>query len=275
MVRTSSVTADPDDIQALVDETIRFLTVRPEGDCWVGDTPLWFGDQLFGGFLVAQAVHAATRSAPEGKRIHSLHAYFLRPARAAQPLFYRVTTLREGRTLTTRSVEATQGDASVFSMTCSFSADTEGYEYELPLGREARGPNDVPQTQGPGAWIAADVGPTPPGPDGTRRSTHRHWFRMPGTLPDDPHIHAALLAFATDWTGIGGRPLHLEGDTTGMVSLDHAVWFHRPARADAWHLYDVHSLINTGGRGVLRGTIHDVDRRIAVSVAQEMLLRRI
>ena len=98
---------------------------------------------------------------------------------------------------------------------------------------------------------------------------------MPGVLPDDPHIHAALVAFATDWTGIGGRPLHLEGDTTGMVSLDHAVWFHRPARADAWHLYDVHSLINTGGRGVLRGTIHDVDRRIAVSVAQEMLLRPI
>jgi acyl-CoA thioesterase-2 len=96
---------------------------------------------------------------------------------------------------------------------------------------------------------------------------------MPGTLPDDPHLHAALIAFATDWTGTGGRPLRLDGDITGMVSLDHAVWFHRPARADAWHLYDVHSLVNAGGRGVLRGTMHDVERHIVASVAQEMRLR--
>jgi acyl-CoA thioesterase-2 len=255
------------------DETIRFLTVRPEGDHWIGDAPAWFGEYLFGGFLIAQAVYAATRNAPNGTRIHSLHAYFLRPARAAEPLCYRVTTLREGRTFTTRSVEAEQGNAAVYSMTCSFSADTDGYEYELPLGREAPGHDEVRRSQGPGPWIAADVGPTPPAPDGTRQSTHRHWFRMPGTLPDDPHLHAALIAFATDWTGTGGRPLHLDGDITGMMSLDHAVWFHRPARADAWHLYDVHSLVNAGGRGVLRGTMHDVERHIVVSVAQEMRLR--
>ena len=81
------------------------------------------------------------------------------------------------------------------------------------------------------------------------------WFRVPAALPDDEHLHTALLGFATDWTGIGGRPLHLDGDTQGMVSLDHAVWFHRPARADDWLFYDVHSLVNVGGRGLLRGTI--------------------
>src|SRR2546423_446725 len=73
--------------------------------------------------------------------------------------------------------------------------------------------------------------------------------------------------------GTGGRPLHLEGDVTGMVSIDHAAWFHRPLRADEWLFYDVHSLVNTGGRGVLRGTMYGPDRHVAVSVAQEMLLR--
>jgi acyl-CoA thioesterase-2 len=92
-------------------------------------------------------------------------------------------------------------------------------------------------------------------------------------LPDDPHLHAALIAFVTDITGTGGRPLHLEGDVTGMVSIDHAAWFHRPLRADEWLFYDVHSLVNTAGRGVLRGTMYGPDRCVAVSVAQEMLLR--
>jgi acyl-CoA thioesterase-2 len=261
--------------QASVDELIDYVTVRPQGDGWVGNTPRWFSDTVFGGFLIAQAVHAATQTAPEGKRIHSLHAYFIRPARAASPLSYRVRAVRDGRTFATRAVQAQQGAAAVLMMMCSFTADTEGYEYELALGRDAPPPDDLPRATGPAPWLAAEVGPTPPAPDGTRQSTHRHWFRMPGTLGNDPNVHAALIAYATDWTGIGGRPLHLEGDITGMVSLDHAVWFHRPARADEWHLYDVHSLINTMGRGVLRGTMHDRDRHIVASVAQEMLLRPI
>jgi acyl-CoA thioesterase II len=86
------------------------------------------------------------------------------------------------------------------------------------------------------------------------------------------HLHTALLGFATDWTGIGGRPLHLEGDTTGMVSLDHSAWFHRPARADEWLYYDVTSLVNAGGRGFLRGVMRDADGRVVASLAQEMRL---
>ena len=98
------------------------------------------------------------------------------------------------------------------------------------------------------------------------------WFRVPSELPDDEHLHAALLGFATDWTGIGGRPLHLEGDTQGMVSLDHAAWFHRPARADEWLFYDVHSLVNAGGRGLLRGVMRDTEGRVVISAVQEMRL---
>ena len=98
------------------------------------------------------------------------------------------------------------------------------------------------------------------------------WFRIPERLPDDPHLHTALLGYATDWTGIGGRPLHLEGDIAGMVSLDHAAWFHRPARADEWLYYDVTSLVNAGGRGLLQGVMRDLDGRVVASLTQEMRL---
>ena len=123
-----------------------------------------------------------------------------------------------------------------------------------------------------GPWDVRWLGPSPLRPNGTREATHRHWFRLPRALGDDPHLHTALLGYATDWTGIGGRPLHLEGDTTGMISLDHAAWFHRPARADEWLLQDVQSLVNAGGRGTLRGVIRTTNGQIVASMAQEMLL---
>jgi acyl-CoA thioesterase II len=261
------------DIESIVEETIEYVTVRPDGDGWIGDAPDWFGDVLFGGFVISQAVHAATRTAPDGGRIHSLHGYFLRPVVAGLPLSYRAVPLREGRTFVMRQLEAVQDGKPVFSMMYSFTADTDGYEYELPMAPRIPPPEELATEIGPGPWEAAWLGPTPPAADGTRLSTHRAWSRIPVALPDDPHLHAALIAFVTDITGTGGRPLHLEGDVTGMVSIDHAAWFHRPLRADEWLFYDVHALVNTGGRGVLRGTMYGSDRHVAVSVAQEMLLR--
>jgi acyl-CoA thioesterase-2 len=263
------------DVEAVLADTLEFLSVRPEGegaDAWVGNAPDWFGDHLFGGFVIAQAIVAATRNAPEGRRLHSMHAYFLRPVAAAKLISYRVRPLREGRAFTTRHVDASQDGKAVLDMSCSFTTDTDGYVYDLPGGREIPAPTELAIEPGPGPWIAGYVGPTPPAQDGTRESTHRMWFRVPAQLPDDLHLHTALLGFATDWTGIGGRPLHLEGDTTGMVSLDHAAWFHRAARADSWLFYDVHSLVNAGGRGLLRGSIRDPEGRVVISVVQEMRL---
>ncbi len=263
------------DIAEALAETLEFLTVRPQGDSgdeWVGEAPAWFGDYLFGGFVIAQAIIAATRNAPEGRRLHSLHAYFLRPVFATESIEYRVRPIREGRSFTSRHVEASQAGKPVLDLSCSFTADTDGYVYDLPSARGVPAPEELVVEQGPGPWVAGFVGPTPPAEDGTRESTHRMWFRVPAQLPDDLHLHTALLGFATDWTGIGGRPLHLEGDTTGMVSLDHAAWFHRPVRADDWLFYDVQSLVNAGGRGLLRGAMRDVDGRVVISVAQEMRL---
>jgi acyl-CoA thioesterase-2 len=265
----------PVDVDQEVAETLRFLAVRPhpqrDGDL-IGDPPEWFGPVLFGGFVIAQAIMAATHDAPAGRRLHSMHCYFLRPALSGVPIDYRVEPVRDGRSFTSRHLAASQDGKAMLDMTCSFTADTDGYDYDQLPRNPVPPPAELAEGLGPGAWVARDVGPTEPGPTGSRDSTDRKWFRVPARLPDDERLHAALLGFATDWTGIGGRPLHLQDDTTGMVSLDHAVWFHRLARADQWLFYDVESIVNAGGRGLLRGVMRDEDGHVVISMAQEMRL---
>jgi len=191
---------------------------------------------------------------------------------------FHTTVVKAGRTFNLHRVTATQDDSPAITMSCSFTTDTDGYVYDVsPIPEGVPPPDQLPPPDGVdgevGPWDVRWLGPSPLRPDGTRKATHRHWFRLPRTLGDDPHLHAALFGYATDWTGIGGRPLHLDGDTTGMISLDHAAWFHRFARADEWLLQDVQSLVNAGGRGTLRGVIRDTSGRIIASMAQEMLLQ--
>jgi acyl-CoA thioesterase II len=258
-----------------VAELLSALAFEDDGDTLTSTTPSWFGDVLFGGFVIALAVAAASRRAPEGRRLHSLHAYFLRPVAGGAPIAFRPTPVREGRTFATLQLAGEQQDKCVVTATCSFTADADAgdaYVYDLGAGAALPPLDEAAAQPGPGPWIATFAGPTEPGADGTRASTHRSWFRIPSVLPDDVHLHTALLGFASDWTGIGGRPLHLEGDTGGMISLDHAVWFHRPARADEWLFFDVQSLVNFGGRGLLRGVMRAPDGTVVASVAQEMLL---
>ena len=263
------------DIDALVAETLDFLTVRPGAGerTWLGETPDWFGDVLFGGFVDRAGNHRR-----DARRARGPAAPLARTRTSCdrcspgRPCRTQVRPIREGRAFTSRHVDATQEGKPVLELSCSFTADTEGYVYDLPGRTDIPLPEGLPHEPGPGPWVAGWVGPTTPAADGTRESTHRMWFRIPAQLPDDQHLHAALLGFATDWTGIGGRPLHLDGDIEGMVSLDHAAWFHRPARADDWLFYDVHSLVNAGGRGLLRGVMRDQEGRVVVSVAQEMRL---
>lgn len=258
------------DFDHLLAQTVRFLTLEPVPGGWTGQPPEWPGEYLFGGFVVAQALMAASRDVPAGTRIHSMHVYFLRPVRSNSRVDYLVSDVRQGRSFTTRRLQATQDDKAVLEMTCSITsdADAHGYVYDLPVPSTFPSLDDGVPQPGPGPWEAVFLGPSLASETGTRESTHRMWFRIPGDLPDDPHLHMALLGFASDWTGVGGRPLHLEGDVQGMVSLDHAVWFHRPARVDEWLSYDVHSLVNARGRGLLRGVMRNLDGHIVVSVAR-------
>jgi acyl-CoA thioesterase-2 len=265
----------PVDVDTALADMRAFLTVREDAQRpgrLIGDPPVWFGEYLFGGFVIAQAIVAALHGAADGRRLHSLHAYFLRPVTTASAITYDVDAVRDGRSFATRRLDVSQDGKAALTMLCSFTADTDGYVYDLRDASGVPARDDDALEDGPGPWVAHFLGPTPPAADGSRASTHRMWFRIPRRLPDDERLHAALVGFATDWTGIGGRPLHLDGDTQGMISLDHAAWFHRPARADEWLFYDVQSLVNAGGRGLLRGVMRDGTGAVVVSVAQEMRL---
>lgn len=264
--------------QEAIDEYLGLLRHERDGNTWVGRTPDWFGPVLFGGVGLSITIGAACRDAPEGSRLHSLHGHFLRPVQGGRDIVFENEVVKAGRAFNLHRVTASQNGKPVIVMTCSFTADTDGYVYDLSgIPDGVLQPDELPEPDDDGReigpWDVRWVGPTDARPDGTREATHRHWFRMPRDLGNDPGLHAALLGHATDWTGIGGRPLHLEGDTTGMISLDHAAWFHRPARVDQWLLQDVQSLVNAGGRGTLRGVIRDTSGHIVASMAQEMLLQ--
>jgi acyl-CoA thioesterase II len=260
--------------EGAVADAIATLSVRRDGEGWVGETPVTTRRAVFGGFLIGQAVMAATRDAPQGRRLHSLHAYFLRPVQEGKPVSYRITSLREGRTIVQRRLDAEQEGKHVLTMSFSFAADSEGYEYQPSSTAVAMEPGRAPnRSYGPWEMVALGLSPAIE-PDGSWRSTSRMWFRTSAPLPDDPHLHTALTAFATDITHTGARPLHPEGDTRGIISLDHAVWFHRPLRPDDWCWYDVSSVINTAGRGLLRGAMYSSDGRLCATAVQETLLKR-
>ena len=264
-----------DTVEDLVAEMRDHLTVGVDGEVLTAPTPTWFGPVMFGGFVVAQAIAAATTCAPDGRRLHSLHAHFLRPVGGGSEVTYRAAMVREGRTFASLRLDAQQAGKDVLTGLASFTSDGDGYVYDFGKNEPLPTLDETKAEPGPGPWEAYFVGPTDPLPDGTRTSTHRMWFRIPTALDDDVHFHTALLGFASDWTGIGGRPLALEGNTTGMISLDHAVWFHRPARADEWLFYDVSSLVNFGGRGLLRGVMRNREGDVVASLAQEMLLAQV
>jgi acyl-CoA thioesterase II len=271
------VTDHLDERQPAIDDFLALLRLEPRGDTWVGHTPDWAGPVVFGGIGLAMTASAACGDAPAGTRLHSFHTHFLRPVAGGREIVFGSEVVKAGRTIALHRVTATQDGKPVLTTTCSFTADTDGYVYDLSgIPHGVAPPADIPEPElppwGVGPWDERPVGPSPLRPDGTREATHRHWFRLPRALGDDPHLHAALLAYATDWTGIGGRPLDLEGDVTGMISLDHAAWLHRPVRADQWLLQDVQSLVNAGGRGTLRGVIRDREGLVVASMAQEMLL---
>ena len=261
------------DTASVVAETVEFVQVSGTDGRYVGRTPDWFGDVMFGGFVLAQATHALTRTAPAGTRLHSLHAYFVSAARLGSDLEHTVTVLRDGRSFSSRRLETLQDGRLVFTMTGSFTTDGEGYEYERPLRPDRPGPDSAPSVIDDGPWETVNLGPDPPDGEGLHGSTHRLWIRVATSLPDNPHLHTAMTAFISDITHNSTRPRHLDGDTRGIISLDHALWFHRQPRADHWLHYDAHSAINTAGRGLLRGQLYDQDRRLVTSVAQETLLR--
>jgi|1186.fasta_scaffold100316_2 acyl-CoA thioesterase-2 len=253
--------------------------------------------RLYGGEVLAQALMAAGRTVDADRRVHSMHAYFLKLGDPKIPVVYDVDRIRDGRSFVTRRVVAVQHGQAIFNLAASFHAVETGPEHfdhmpEVPpadsLPDPGRLPEDEPETidrqGGPHVIDALDfrhVGdPWEPGENRgnpVRDPDQDTWFRTRGRLPDDPLLHACVVAYASDLTLLGTAtlPHPLGHDDAGfmMASLDHVMWFHRPFRADGWLLYHVHSPSAGAGRGFATGQIFCDDGTLAVSVAQEGLLR--
>jgi acyl-CoA thioesterase-2 len=238
----------------------------------------WPGGRTFGGMVVAQALNAAMQTVPLELEVHSLHGYFLRPSTPGALSTHRVDDVRDGRSFNTREVTSEIEGKPVFRMMCQFHTPEAGDEYQLPMAQGIGPPDEAeaPDEEGLFPFEMRELGATRRREDGTYVSTRRVWFRTSKTLPDDPIVHACLLAYLSDMTGASFRPLSLgTWGTHTDASLDHAVWFHRPWRADVWSLYDLQALVNAGGRATLRGVMHGQEGTLHLSMAQELLIREL
>jgi len=241
---------------------------------------------LYGGQVAAQCLLAAAATVEAGRLPHSLHGYFLRPGDARAPAIYLVERLRDGGSFATRRVNAIQHGETIFSMSASFQTDQSGIEHQdaMPF---APPPDDLPSfTSKGGAFDDAgfqqfaewDVRIVPrdqlkllPG----KASQQQVWFRHKEPLPDDHVLHICALAYMSDLTLLGSAQVtHLEERKHLMVaSLDHAMWFMRPFRADEWLLYDQSSPSASGGRSLTQGKIFTQSGEMVAAVVQEGLTR--
>ncbi|MGH8893480.1 MAG: acyl-CoA thioesterase, partial [Actinomycetes bacterium] len=248
--------------------------------------------RVFGGQVASQALVAAARSTDGERELHSLHAYFLRPGDIAVPILYDVERTRDGRAFSLRRVVARQHGRPIFYMSASFQLPEKGLEHqdappEVPAPEDCPELGDVlarisgrPRDDWDREWAALDVRYAgQPRSDGQDRGepVSRVWIKAAGPLDDDPVLHAAVLAYASDLTLLSAAVLphgtYIGDPRLQPASLDHAMWFHRPFRADSWLLYDQVSPSASGGRGLATGRIFTAGGDLAASVVQEGLLR--
>lgn len=239
--------------------------------------------RVFGGQVAAQAVRASQLTVPPERAIHSLHAYFIRPGKPGSDIEMHVERPRDGRSFTSRRVKAVQSGEVIFDMIASFHVAEAGPEYQVPRALDVSEPDDVEEPSGMFGRMRKlmpfdmrEMGPTDP-VEGIYRSTRRAWFKTIDKLPDDPAIHVCVLAFASDMGVVSAARVPVAGEAEWErfmgASLDHAVWFHRPIRADDWILFDLRTVSSSGARGLAAGTMHTYDGELGVSVAQEALIR--
>ena len=250
--------------------------------------------RVFGGQVAGQALVAAGRTVPADRPVHSLHAYFIRPGNPTAPLVYLVDQVRDGRSFTTRRVSAIQHGKTIFTLSASFHREEPGVTHATAIPDvpppESIAPTSVRMEKLFGPHVhdffhhnpidIRHIGPltfeavTDPA---LRTPTNLVWLRADGELPDDPLLHVCLMTYASDMTLLDSVLLAhglswADGRTTG-ASLDHAMWFHRPFRADRWLLYSQESPIAGGARGLARGQVFTSDGELVVSVVQEGLIR--
>ena len=234
-------------------------------------------DRLFGGQVAAQSLRAACLTVGEGRLPHSLHAYFIRPGTPGEPLRLEVQRTRDGRAFSTRHVTAAQGGKPIFEMIASFHDPEPGFDWQgvprpdAPPPEELAAPDFPALVRHPSGFEFRVV--KPPRPYGFPLP-HPFWIRYREPLGDDPALHACVITYLSDMAVVSsarapGSPREL----AAAVTLDHAMWFHRPARVDEWLLFSVDPVSNFGARGLARGALHTRDGVLVASIAQEALLR--
>lgn len=248
--------------------------------------------RVFGGQVAGQALVAAGRTVDRG-RVHSLHSYFLRPGDPTAPILYEVDRIRDGRSFLTRRVVAIQHGRAIFNMQCSFHVDEEGIEHQFPMpsvpepeslqtveerlepyrdqmeGWFFDRPRPIDQRFiGDLPWLRSAAPKDP---------CQQLWLRADGELPDDPLVHAAVMAYASDMTLYDSilQPHQIRWQDQQFMgaSLDHCIWFHRPFRADDWLLFDQDSPNAFGARGMARGLLFNRGGELVASFVQEGLVR--
>lgn len=245
---------------------------------------------VFGGQVAAQALVAASRTVEEPYTAHSLHSYFLQPGDPSTPTIYDVENLRDGRSFVTRRVIAQQHGRPIYAQTVNFHKTEPGLEHEEEMP-DVPGPDDpsvhpistrAQEELHADQWNVADiriVGSSAKGlePDPLHPARQRVWLRVSSALPDDPAAHRAAFTYLSDMTLVGAAmaPHDIsfgKGDVF-VASLDHAVWFHRPFRADEWWLYDQVSPSASSGRALVLARVFTQDGTLVASVAQEAVMR--
>ncbi|WMS41159.1 acyl-CoA thioesterase II [Acuticoccus sp. MNP-M23] len=280
-----------------VAELLKTLDLEPlEVNLFRGESPQVGWQRVFGGQVIGQALVAATRTVAPERQPHSLHGYFMRPGDPSVPIIYEVTRLRDGRSFATRLVVGIQHGEAIFSMSVSYHLPEDGLEHMVAMP-DVPGPDELPDEAELRETFLRDA------PDAMAKYFQRErpiemrplelrhyttneklpprqyiWVRATDRLPDDPQIHQAVLAYLSDMTlfdtALFVHGLSVFNRTMQVASLDHAMWFHRPFRADEWLLYAQDSPSSGGARGFTRGLIYAQDGRLVASTAQEGLMRK-
>ena len=268
---------------------------RLEHNLFRGRSPQTAWQRVFGGQTIGQALVAAQRTVDPSRRVHSLHGYFMRPGDTKVPIVYEVDRIRDGGSFTTRRVVGIQHGHAIFSMSASFQVEEPGLDHQMDA-EPVPDPETLPAEKALVDSLIDGMAPEVRAyfererlielrPVDIRHYTSREplparqvvWVRASAELPDDPAIHRCVLAYVSDYTLLDtalfphGRIVF--DPAMQVASLDHAMWFHRPFRADEWLLYVQDSPSASGARGFNRGSIYDRSGRLIASVAQEGLIR--
>ncbi len=271
------------DLSTPLAEVLTSLDLEPlDADLFLGHPGDGHGS-LFGGMVAAQSVVAACRTVAPERRIHSLHSYFLRPGRHGVPIRFAVDRIRDGRSFTTRRVNAHQAGETIFSVSASYCLDEAGIAHQEPMP-DAPPPDTLPDwdseraklIDGPPPGLnAVEIRMVDPWSNQKSAPRQRSWVRVRGPLPDDPIVHVAMLVYLTDRTllGTAARPHGIPWQKRMNASLDHTVWFHHEVRLDDWLLYVCESPIAQSARGLTFGGLFKPNGQRLASVAQEGLIR--